>query len=71
MYPTTEPDVDGALSVFHNGTSRANITVTGKNNEPVGVKLDATRVSNIYQNNLNEVRVNALFGLSLIRAYQA
>ena len=61
--------MDGALSVFHNGTSKANTTVTGNNNDPVGVTLDAARVSNLYQNNLTEVRVNGLFGLFLIRSY--
>lgn len=32
--------------------------------------LDPSTVSSLYKNGLNEVRVNALFGLSLIRAYQ-
>lgn len=30
----------------------------------------ANRCSSLYKEDLNEVRVNALFGLSLIRAYQ-
>lgn len=70
IYPSTEPDISGALDVYHNGTSRANTVVTGHNNDPVGVTLDATKISNLYQNGLTEVRVNALFGLSLIRAYE-
>lgn len=32
--------------------------------------FDASRSSSLYQDNLNEIRVNALFGLSLIRAYE-
>nr|DAX39969.1 MAG TPA: hypothetical protein [Caudoviricetes sp.] len=31
--------------------------------------FNASRVSSLYQDNLTEVRVNALFGLQLIRAY--
>ncbi len=33
------------------------------------IAFDASRVSSMYQNNINDVRVNALFGLQLIRAY--
>ena len=33
--------------------------------------IDLSRSCSLYQTGLNEVRVNALFGLSLIRAYQA
>ena len=32
--------------------------------------LDPSLVSSLYQDGLSEVRVNALFGLSLIRVYQ-
>lgn len=35
------------------------------------VTFYANRCSSLYEEDLNEVRVNALFGLSLIRAYQA
>ena len=31
--------------------------------------FDASRASNLYQNGTNEVRVNGLFGLFLIRSY--
>ena len=62
--------MSGAITVGHNGTARANTTVTGNNNDPVGIYLDATKISNLYQNGLTEVRVNALYGLHLIRAYQ-
>ena len=31
--------------------------------------IDASRISSIYQNNLSEVQVNALYGLNLIRAF--
>ena len=33
--------------------------------------LDASRASSLYKNGLPEVNVNALFGLHLIRAYEA
>lgn len=31
--------------------------------------FDPSRVSALYQDNLNEVRVNAIYGLNLIRAF--
>ena len=34
-----------------------------------GVRYNASLVSSLYKNDLNEVRVNALYGLTLIRAY--
>ena len=37
---------------------------------PADIALDASRSSPIYVNDLSEVRVNALYGLHLIRAYQ-
>ena len=33
------------------------------------LKFDPSRVSALYQDDLNEVRVNALFGMLLIRSY--
>lgn len=33
------------------------------------LSFDASRTSSLYQNGLTEIRVNALFGLSLIRSY--
>lgn len=33
------------------------------------ISLDASKSSSLYQNNLSEIRVNALFGLNLIRAF--
>ena len=40
--------------------------------EPASAHMgfNASRISSIYQDNLTEVRVNALFGLHLIRAYE-
>ncbi len=33
------------------------------------LEFDPSRVSALYQDNLNEVRVNAIYGLNLIRAF--
>lgn len=41
----------------------------GKDKGGITLSFDTSRVSSLYQNNLNEVRVNALFGLNLIRAF--
>ena len=49
----------------------ANGTTIVSNEAWLGASLDASRGSSIYQSSLTEVRVNALYGLSLIRAYQA
>ena len=46
-----------------NTNSPANLVASDLN-------FDASRVSSLYQKDLSEVRVNALFGLSLIRAYE-
>ena len=40
-------------------------------NIPADPAIDLSRSNSLYQDGLNEVRVNALFGLHLIRAYQA
>ena len=37
---------------------------------PMELHLDASKSSSLYQDTISEVRVNALYGLSLIRAYQ-
>ena len=42
---------------------------TGKLTSYARAVLNATRSSNLYQDGLNEVRVNALYGLHLVRAY--
>ena len=39
-------------------------------NIPADPAIDLSRSNSLYQDGLNEVRVNALFGLHLIRAYQ-
>lgn len=49
----------------------ANGTTIVSNKAWFGASLDASRGSSIYQSSLTEVRVNALYGLLLIRAYQA
>ena len=41
--------------------------ITGESS--LDIYLDASRASSLYKNELNEVRVNALFGLNLIRAF--
>ena len=41
----------------------------GKTNVGALVTFDPSTVSSLYQSNLNEVRVNALFGMNLIRAF--
>lgn len=38
-------------------------------NIPADPAIDLSRNNSLYQDGLNEVRVNALFGLSLIRAF--
>ncbi|WP_370857559.1 hypothetical protein [Parasutterella sp.] len=40
-----------------------------ENKIPADPAIDASRSSSLYQNGLAEVRVNALFGMNLIRAF--
>ena len=44
-------------------------TNNGTTHEGAIVTFDPSTVSSLYQNGLNEVRVNALFGLNLIKAF--
>lgn len=39
------------------------------NNIPCDPCIDASRSSSLYQDNLTEIKVNALFGLNLIKAF--
>lgn len=39
------------------------------NQIPADPAIDLSKCNSLYQNNLNEVRVNAVFGLNLIRAF--
>ncbi len=45
-------------------------TVNGTSGGAMDLLLDASKSSSLYQDTISEVRVNALYGLSLIRAYQ-
>lgn len=54
---------DGSVQTAHcalNESIRGNYKV---------LSFDASRTSSLYQNGLTEIRVNALFGLNLIRSY--
>lgn len=41
----------------------------GKSHFAASITFDPSTVSSLYQNDLNEIRVNSLFGLHLIRSY--
>lgn len=79
----SEPNIYGAINAYHapfyssTGALQlgGNVTGHGPNGTATGgagsenFYISAAISSSLYQENLNEVRVNALFGLSLIRAY--
>ena len=44
-------------------------TVNGTSGGAMDLDLDASKSSSLYQDNLTEVRVNALLGLNLIKAF--
>lgn len=70
VYPgSLEATESGALKFLHNGNFKLPPLLSTDSGAPVGITLDASRVSSLYQNDLTEIRVNALFGLNLIRAY--
>ena len=54
---------------FRNPDSTGSFPVSPNNPGSGQLGFDASHVSNLYQNNLNEVRVNAIFGMMLIRSY--
>lgn len=70
-YYNDGPEIQGgAAIVSHNNyTAFDPKTTTTKASFGV-VNFDLSRSSSLYKSNLNEVRVNALYGLSLIRAYE-
>ena len=45
-------------------------TIDSTGDSPTDLHLDASKSSSLYQDSINEVRVNALFGMYLIRAYE-
>ena len=63
---------DGASALYYAYPDQAVKTqydYSTENKIPADPAIDASRVSSLYQNDLTEVRVNALFGLNLIRAF--
>lgn len=55
---------------FKNPDSTGSFSVSPNNPGSGQLGFDASHVSNLYQNNLNEVRVNAIFGMCLIRSHE-
>ena len=45
-------------------------TVDGTGSSPTDLHLDASKSSSLYQESISEVRVNALYGMYLIRSYE-
>ena len=58
----------GSLRLQNGGLSQSAPHMTSGSGDLI-LSVNASMSSSLYQENLNEVRVNALFGLSLIRAY--
>lgn len=61
------PNSSGPFLVAEGTNSVDLSTTTGTANN--SASFDASRVSNLYKNDLAEIRVNALFGLNLIKAF--
>ena len=49
--------------------ARMQVAQETANNIPCDPCIDASRSSSLYQDNLTEIKVNALFGLNLIKAF--
>lgn len=63
---------DGASALYYAYPDQAVKTqydYSTENKIPADPAIDASRVSSLYQNDLTEVRVNALLGLNLIKAF--
>ena len=69
-YYNDGPSVQGgAAVVIHDNYAAFEPKATTSKASFGVVNFDLSRSSSLYKSNLNEVRVNALFGMSLIRAY--
>ena len=63
---------DGASALYYAYPDQAVKTqydYSTENKIPADPAIDASRSSSLYQDDLTEVRVNAVFGLNLIRAF--
>lgn len=58
----------GSLVVLEGYNTNLSGNLQGADNINL-LEFDPSRVSALYQDNLNEVRVNALYGLNLIKAF--
>ena len=58
----------GALKKYSVNTPNRGAAENGSS-AYVNFSLNASESSSLYQNDLNEIRVNAMFGLNLIRAF--
>ena len=64
----TQKSTAGGCAFFRYNDSNSGETLSERESS-AHLGFDASRVSSLYQNSLYDVRVNALFGLLLIRAY--
>ena len=70
IYPgSSDPVESGVMKFWRNSNWKLPALVSTNSGEPVGVTIDASLGSSLYQNNLTEVRVNGLFGMMLIRGF--
>lgn len=68
LYPGSSDPIEGGVMKFWRDTRwKLPAPVSTDPGAPVGVTIDASRESSLYQNDLTEVRVNALCGYMLIR----
>lgn len=69
-YYNDGPEIQGGAAIVRHSNYTAFDPKTTTTKASFGVvNFDLSRSSSLYKSNLNEVRVNALFGMSLIRAY--
>lgn len=68
---SNNPQATGEGSLYYpkENTTKTEATYNNPLSYPVDIALDASRSSALYVNNLSEVRVNALFGMMLIRSH--
>ena len=64
----TQKSTSGGCAFFRYNDSNSGETLSERESS-AHLGFDASRISSLYQNSLYDVRVNALFGLLLIRAY--
>ena len=69
---THDKRADGTGALFYrksDSNNQGQVSIASSGDWKADPSLDGSRLSALYQNGLTEVRVNAIYGLNLIKAF--